>query len=308
MNKYLMPLALMSSISAHAYFAPDFLEDQFPIDAKNYQSSKDIGFAQYQTKQLFGTKKIVLTFDDGPDETTTPILLDILKKYDVKATFFVNTQKINESNKWIIKRILKEGHLIGSHDHNHTNNNEEDEINFHHDLKKSFDILENLEEEFQISQKEVYFRFPYGAYGTNSQYHHLNVMKDVSKQLYNENCINFVFWDIDTADWTPGMEAQMISQNIKASLFGGTSYTFKEKKFTFFSKNPKNKFKIVKRNTSSPVGGGIVLMHDVHQNSVQAVDIFLKENQDNGVEIVALNTLNDFNFNDKKCEYQKREY
>ena len=63
-------------------------------------------------------KKIVLTFDDGPDPTWTPQVLDILKQYNVPATFFV-VGKQAEENPTLIRRMWDEGHEIGNHSWDH---------------------------------------------------------------------------------------------------------------------------------------------------------------------------------------------
>ena len=65
-------------------------------------------------------KLLALTFDDGPDEDFTPQILDILKKYNVKATFYVIGEKV-QYNKKIIKRQYEEGHEIGNHTYTHIN-------------------------------------------------------------------------------------------------------------------------------------------------------------------------------------------
>ena len=65
-------------------------------------------------------KFLSLTFDDGPDEKYTSTLLDLLKKYDIKATFFV-VAKFAEKNPAIIKRMEKEGPTIGLHSLEHQN-------------------------------------------------------------------------------------------------------------------------------------------------------------------------------------------
>lgn len=62
--------------------------------------------------------KIALTFDDGPNEPYTSEILDILKKYNVKATFFVLGKNV-ERYPDIAKRIVKEGHSIGNHTYDH---------------------------------------------------------------------------------------------------------------------------------------------------------------------------------------------
>ncbi|MCQ2226893.1 MAG: polysaccharide deacetylase family protein [Bacteroidales bacterium] len=61
---------------------------------------------------------ILLTFDDGPDPENTPKVLDILSKYNVKALFFI-IAKNAEQHPEIIRRILNEGHAIGSHTYSH---------------------------------------------------------------------------------------------------------------------------------------------------------------------------------------------
>ena len=63
-------------------------------------------------------KAVYLTFDDGPIPEATPFILDTLKEFGVKATFFMvgdNVRKYPE----LYKRILAEGHQVGNHTHNH---------------------------------------------------------------------------------------------------------------------------------------------------------------------------------------------
>ena len=63
-------------------------------------------------------KIIYLTFDDGPTDSTTPKILDILKENDVKATFFVIGRQI-KTRKEIVRRTLAEGHCVGVHSYSH---------------------------------------------------------------------------------------------------------------------------------------------------------------------------------------------
>ncbi len=67
-----------------------------------------------------GTEEKVcyLTFDDGPTNTVTPAVLDVLKQYDVKATFFLLGRMI-EKNPDIAKRTFEEGHLLANHSYSH---------------------------------------------------------------------------------------------------------------------------------------------------------------------------------------------
>lgn len=64
------------------------------------------------------TSKIALTFDDGPGEYTLPVL-DILKKYDAKATFFCIGKNIIMHPE-IVRRTIAEGHVIGNHSFSHS--------------------------------------------------------------------------------------------------------------------------------------------------------------------------------------------
>ena len=63
-------------------------------------------------------KVVALTFDDGPDPQFTPPLLDVLKKHNARATFFVMGNKA-EAHPQILKRMAAEGHEIGNHSYSH---------------------------------------------------------------------------------------------------------------------------------------------------------------------------------------------
>ncbi len=63
-------------------------------------------------------KRVALTFDDGPDRTYTPVVLDILRDKGIKATFFLIGKRVQE-NPRTAKRIADEGHLIGNHGYSH---------------------------------------------------------------------------------------------------------------------------------------------------------------------------------------------
>ena len=77
---------------------------------ENANSSQDAETAD-------GKKRVYLTFDDGPSNNTEEIL-DILNKYDVKATFFV-VGNTSEHGQELLKRIVSEGHSVGLHSYSH---------------------------------------------------------------------------------------------------------------------------------------------------------------------------------------------
>ena len=102
-------------------------------------------------------KKVYLTFDDGPGPNTEKIL-DILKKNDVKATFFV-TGKKDDFSKQMYKRIVEEGHTLGMHSYSHVY----DEIYasekaFSQDLEKLYEYLHDV-----TGVYSEYYRFPGGS-------------------------------------------------------------------------------------------------------------------------------------------------
>ena len=63
-------------------------------------------------------KVLTLTFDDGPDKINTPKVLDVLKKYNIQATFFLIGAKV-EQNADIVKRIVEEGNIVANHTYSH---------------------------------------------------------------------------------------------------------------------------------------------------------------------------------------------
>lgn len=98
-----------------------------------------------------GKKVAYLTFDDGPSETVTPLILDILKEYNIKGTFFILGKEVdkNDKTKEILKRTVEEGHAIGNHTYGHNYNylypnGTVDVNNFMSDIEKTNESLKNI--------------------------------------------------------------------------------------------------------------------------------------------------------------------
>lgn len=267
---------------------------QFP-ETKDYVSNRDIGYKQYETKSIHQTNTYSLTFDDGPHELYTPLILDILKKYQVKATFFIVTSRLNEKTFPIFKRILDEGHIAASHHHKHFNSNLQDKNSFSKMLKDSIRILNNFHKKAGYDYTEFYYRFPYAAYGKNEKYHHLNTIREVSYELFEDNCINFVFWDIDSGDWIPKMESKEIFQNLKSYQEAGKFITYKIIKTNGIKK-------IIKKEVynSYPTKGGVILFHDIQKRTIKALKLFLNYAHKNELKFNLLNQIEEFKY-DKKC-------
>ena len=105
--------------SGYLSFEEDPNADDAAIVAENTKGLLN-GTKHYPVR-TDGKKVVYLTFDDGPSTTNTPQVLDILDKYNVKATFFVLGSSIdkNEEAKEILKEQVKRGHAIANHTYSH---------------------------------------------------------------------------------------------------------------------------------------------------------------------------------------------
>ncbi len=139
------------------------------------------------------TKRVFLTFDDGPSSSVTPLILDTLKQENIKATFFVLGSRV-ELNPEITKRAYEEGHYIASHGYSHVYSqiyaspqSVIDEYN------KSLTAIRNA-----IGVQEYnphLFRYPGGFSGGK----YANIKKQ-SVQLLDANNIAHVDWNALTSD------------------------------------------------------------------------------------------------------------
>ena len=145
------------------------------------------------------SKKIALTFDDGPHPRYTPQILDILDQYDVKATFFVvgiNAKYYPDT----LQLITEKGHEIGNHTYTHPHVSM---INTYK-LKKE---VENCESQIYslVDERTKLFRPPEGMIDET-------VLGTIDQLDYK-----VVLWNIDTRDWAhtpPDKISEHVTQNI----------------------------------------------------------------------------------------------
>jgi peptidoglycan-N-acetylglucosamine deacetylase len=103
-------------------------------------------------------KILSVTFDDGPDRATTPLLLDVLRETNVPATFFCIGRKI-KGNEDILARMVAEGHLIGTHSYSHS-----DWFDFFSPGRMQQEFRESSRLIFEATgKKPLLFRPPYGV-------------------------------------------------------------------------------------------------------------------------------------------------
>lgn len=156
------------------------------------------------------TKKVYLTFDDGPGSQTGKIL-DILKKNHVKATFFV-TGKEDASSKKIYHRIVKEGHTLAMHSYSHIQDVIYDSKEaFEKDLKQ---INRCLYEATGVHTK--FYRFPGGSSTQNTSLPIQNFIDVLKKNHYLYLDWNVISPDINNANATKEQVVTGVMQGVDA--------------------------------------------------------------------------------------------
>ena len=149
-------------------------------------------------------RKVYLTFDDGPSIYTEEIL-DILKRYNVKATFFVTGMNMPQYEEYF-QRILDDGHTLGIHTYSHVYNDIYSSLEaFQADFYKLRDyIYECTGEDIKI------YRFPGGSSNTIVS---AEVREQILKWLKEEN-IQYYDWNVSSGDASSTLlSAEQIADN-----------------------------------------------------------------------------------------------
>lgn len=138
-----------------------------------------------------GNGVIYLTFDDGPKEGTTDVILDILKQYNVKATFFV----INTGPDSLIKREFDEGHTVALHSATHDYAYVYSSVdNYFQDLTTISNRVEKI-----TGQKAMFIRFPGGSSNTVSRKYSPGIMSTLSNEVHNRG-YKYFDWNVSSGD------------------------------------------------------------------------------------------------------------
>lgn len=149
--------------------------------------------AKYNIANGNGTKVAYLTFDDGPSVFTSRVL-DILKEYGVKATFFVNGRSDTYSLN-MYRRIVNEGHAIGNHTYSH-------KYGIVYSSIGGFDYDFNLEENLIESITGVHtyiMRFPGGSNNTVSESYNKGIMNTLTVR-YRQLGYQYFDWNVSGGD------------------------------------------------------------------------------------------------------------
>ena len=134
-------------------------------------------------------KVVYLTFDDGPHPKSTPLILDVLNKFDVKATFFCLGQNV-EKYPELFQRIIDEGHQVGNHSYSHLSGWTTSTNRYLKDIEKANQFIDsNL------------FRPPYGR-----------ITPWQAKKLSTHYRI--IMWDIMPGDFDERLTQQKVTDNV----------------------------------------------------------------------------------------------
>ena len=161
-----------------------------------------------------GVKRCYLTFDDGPSTKNTPKILDILDRYNVKATFFV----VGGSNLSAIKDAYDRGHAIGLHANVHEYNVVYASVDAYF---KDLETIGNKVKDI-IGFTPNIIRFPGGSSNTVSRKYCKGIMKTLTREVQDRGYYYFD-WNVDSTDASGnGVAVEKLVSSVKNSFSSST--------------------------------------------------------------------------------------
>ena len=201
------------------YVAPT-VKPPAPLNPSTSLSSDITGNTQVTwTRGSANSKYVALTFDDGPVSSNTTRLLDILKRRNIKATFYVLGNRV-KNNQSLVRRMVAEGHELGNHTWTHGKLTNMSDAQVRSELNRNRDAIVEA-----TGIKPRTMRPPYGALTQRQR-----------NWIFHEYGYPTILWDVDPQDWKkPGISV------------------------------------VRDRIVSKTRNGSIILLHDLHSISVDAV-------------------------------------
>lgn len=162
-------------------------------------------------------KTLYLTFDDGPTPEITPWVLDQLKAYNAKATFFCIGKNI-ESHSEIFQKVLEEGHVVANHTYDHLKGwKTKTKVYVDNtelcDSVMTFQIQNSKSQDLNPDALKL-FRPPYGKFKTKQS-------KKLQKLGYK-----IVLWDVLSYDWDKSVSEQQCYNNVISAVNSGSIIVF----------------------------------------------------------------------------------
>ena len=184
---------------------------------------------------------IAMTFDDGPSETLTPKLLDLLATHHIKATFFVIGENVAEHPE-IVARAAREGHEIANHSWSHPNFGKMSQESVRSQVQRTDDAIKSA-----TGKRPTLLRPPYGS-----------ITEREKRWIHDEFGYDIILWDVDPLDWKRPGPAVVRNRILKETR-----------------------------------PGSIVLSHDIHPGTIEAMPSTFNELEAKGFKFVTVSELID---------------
>jgi len=155
-------------------------------------------------------KELFLTFDDGPTPSVTDWVLDELKRFNAKATFFCIGNNVRQHPQ-LFHRILEENHSIGNHTHNHIKGWKTKTNDY---LENVFDAEKTIKDQLESSIQVNLFRPPYGQ------------IKPTQGKKLMELGYKIVMWDVLSFDWEKTVSNQECFDSVVSKSKNGSIIVF----------------------------------------------------------------------------------
>jgi peptidoglycan/xylan/chitin deacetylase (PgdA/CDA1 family) len=149
------------------------------------------------------TKRIALTYDDGPNDPYTPQLMDVLAKHNVRATFFLIGRFVSRRPN-IVRDLAKAGHVLGNHTYTHPPLIFQTSVQVRIQLTSCRQAIQDA-----VGEHSNLFRPPYGG------------RRPAVFQIARELGLEPVMWNAIGYDWLEATTPQRIEHNIEKSIRGG---------------------------------------------------------------------------------------
>ena len=159
-------------------------------------------------------KEIWLTFDDGPEPEVTPWILSVLKKENIKATFFLVGEQIEEFPE-LVGEIINEGHVIANHSYSHKNGW----------ICAKEKYIADVEKCQELMPKNELFRPPYGKI-TKAQ---IALLKEKYK---------IILWDVLSWDFQQNTSPKRVQENILKNTKEGSIIVLHNNKKSYKNLHP----------------------------------------------------------------------
>jgi peptidoglycan-N-acetylglucosamine deacetylase len=207
---------------AYVQNTPSYIGDGEVLDVQSYPQSGELTIEVDTTENIITEQQytklptqyvikkwgnvhnqVVLTFDDGPDETYTPQILDVLEKEKVPATFFI-TGANAQDNLPLLQRIHKNGYEIGNHTYSHPNISEVSTGRAELEMKSTRLLIEAV-----TGKSTVLFRAPF-----NADSEPINVAEIIPIAISKKNNYYTIGESIDPRDWEEAVIADSIYKRV----------------------------------------------------------------------------------------------